>query len=105
MAIRGILFDKDGTIIDYCAHVGADQPRGGAAMPPRATRNWPRELLRRDGHDPDTDAVTAGSLLAAGSIAEIAEAFAAHLGVAHAGRPDGRHRAHLLEGGRQALPC
>ena len=49
--IRGILFDKDGTIIDYCAHLGADQPRGGAAMPPAAT-GVGGELLRAMARTP-----------------------------------------------------
>jgi phosphoglycolate phosphatase len=38
------------------------------------------ELLRAHGQDPETGAMAGDSVLAVGSIAEIAEAFAAHLG-------------------------
>jgi len=79
MAIRGILFDKDGTLIDYertwvpiHREVALYAAGGDAALA--------AELLRRHGQDPDTDAVIAGSVLAAGSIDDIAEAFAAQLG-------------------------
>jgi phosphoglycolate phosphatase len=79
VAIRGILFDKDGTLIDYrrswvpinreVAHYAA----GGDAM-------LAADLLRRNGQDPDSDRVIPGSVLAAGSIEDIAAAFAAQLG-------------------------
>ena len=79
MAIRGILFDKDGTLIDYertwvpiNRHVAAYAARGDAKVA--------EELLRRFGQDPVTDAVTPGSVLAAGSVDDIASAFAGYLG-------------------------
>lgn len=79
MAIRGILFDKDGTLIDYertwvpiHRHVAAYAAGGDAKVA--------AELLRRFGQDPVTDAVTPGSVLAAGSIDDIARAFASYLG-------------------------
>jgi len=79
VAIRGILFDKDGTLIDYertwvpiNRHV-ADYAAGGDAK-------VAEELLRRFGHDPVTDAITPGSVLAAGSVDDIASAFAGYLG-------------------------
>lgn len=79
MAIRGILFDKDGTVIDYRRtwvpinkDVALYAARGDAALA--------AELLRLHGQDPDTDAVTANSVLAAGSIYDVADAFAGHLG-------------------------
>ena len=79
MAIRGILFDKDGTLIDYertwvpIHHDVALYAAGGDTR-------LAAELLRRFGQDPETDEVTPGSVLAVGSIYDIAEAFSAYLG-------------------------
>ena len=79
MAIRGILFDKDGTLIDYrrtwvpINREVADFVAGGDPL-------LAAELLARNGHDPATDRVTAGSVLAAGSVDDIAAAFATQLG-------------------------
>lgn len=80
VAVRGILFDKDGTLIDYertwvpiHRHVAAYAAGGDARVA--------EELLRRFGQDPVTDAVTPGSVLAAGSIDDIAAAFAGYLGL------------------------
>ena len=77
MAMRGILFDKDGTLLDYwrtwipinrraALFVAGDNPRIAD------------ELLRLGGHDPGTDRVTPNTPLAAGSFNDIAEAFASH---------------------------
>jgi phosphoglycolate phosphatase len=79
-AIEGILFDKDGTLIDYARtwvpihkEVALYAARGDAALA--------AELLRRHGQDPDTgDELASNSVLAAGSVYDIADAFAAHLG-------------------------
>jgi phosphoglycolate phosphatase len=79
VAIRGILFDKDGTIIDY-DRTWVPIHRDVALFAASGDKALAADLLRRFGQDPDTDAVTAGSVLAAGSIYDIAEAFAAHLG-------------------------
>ncbi|HET7156009.1 MAG TPA: HAD family hydrolase [Hyphomicrobiaceae bacterium] len=80
MAIRGILFDKDGTLIDYertwvpiNRHVAAYAAGGDAKVA--------EALLRRFGHDPVTDAIEPGSVLAAGSVDDIASAFAGYLGL------------------------
>jgi len=80
VAIRGILFDKDGTLIDYertwvpiNRHVAAYAAGGDAKVA--------EELLRRFGHDPVTDAIEPGSVLAAGSVDDIASAFAGYLGL------------------------
>jgi phosphoglycolate phosphatase len=77
--IRGILFDKDGTILDY-ARTWVPTNREVALHAASGDKQLAAELLRVHGQDPDTGAVVGGSLLAAGSIAEIADAFAAHLG-------------------------
>jgi phosphoglycolate phosphatase len=112
MAIRGILFDKDGTIIDYWRtwvpinrEVALFAAKGDAALA--------AELLRLGGHDPATDRVTPGSALAAGSVEDIAEAFAVHLGAA--APPDlatsieaifrrgGAAHSALIEGARETI--
>ena len=79
MAIRGILFDKDGTLIDY-DRTWVPIHRDVALFAASGDQALAADLLRRFGQHPETDAVTAGSVLAAGSIYDIAEAFAAHLG-------------------------
>ena len=79
MSIRGILFDKDGTLIDYrrtWVPINREVADFAAGGDPRLAA----ELLARNGHDPATDRVTAGSVLAAGSVDDIAAAFAAQLG-------------------------
>jgi phosphoglycolate phosphatase len=79
MKIRGILFDKDGTIIDY-ARTWVPVNREAALYAASGDVILANELLRKSGQDPDTGTVAGTSVLAAGSIAEIAAAFAAHLG-------------------------
>ena len=74
--IAGILFDKDGTLLDYVkswvpvnyeiASIAAD---GDASLA--------RRLLLAGGMDPDTGYVTPDSLLAAGTAAEIAAGMVA----------------------------
>lgn len=75
--MRAILFDKDGTLIDYWRtwlpinrRVALFAADGDAALAD--------ELLALGGQDPLTGRVTPGSPLAAGGIADIAEAFARH---------------------------
>ncbi len=77
--VRAILFDKDGTIIDYWAtwlpinrEVALFAARGDIALADR--------LLRAGGQDPERNTVAPGTPLAAGSVAEIADVFAGLLG-------------------------
>src|SRR5262245_27604823 len=79
MAIRAILFDKDGTIIDYW-RTWVPINRQVALFAAHGDAELAAELLRQGGHDPATDRVAPGSALAAGSVDDIAETFAAHLG-------------------------
>ena len=85
MRIRGILLDKDGTILDYdktWIPINREAARFAACGDPRLID----ELLAIGGHDPVTNRIEPGCPLAAGSIDEIADLFAAHLG--HLTPPD-----------------
>ncbi|RDJ22333.1 HAD family hydrolase [Bosea caraganae] len=73
-AIRGLLFDKDGTLLDYAAswppinrEAGLLAARGDTAL---AT-----ELLRLGGVDPATGLALPDSVLAIGNTLELAEAW------------------------------
>lgn len=83
MPIRGILFDKDGTVLDYW-RTWVPINRQAALHAAGGDAALADELLRLGGHDPATDRVTPGSALAAGDFLDIAEAFAAHPRVADA---------------------
>jgi phosphoglycolate phosphatase len=112
MAIRGILFDKDGTIIDYW-RTWVPINREVALYAARGDKALADELLRMGGHDPATDRITPGSPLAAGDSLDIAEAFAAHRRVGGAGhlvvgierifRTGGAKHSALIVGARDAL--
>ncbi|WP_337266225.1 HAD family hydrolase [Oryzifoliimicrobium ureilyticus] len=75
-AIKGILFDKDGTLLDYDEswlpvnrELAAIAACGDAALAKR--------LLRACGMDPDTGKIEPDSLLAAGNTKQIAEGLTA----------------------------
>src|SRR5262249_60968072 len=85
MAIRGILFDNDGTIIDYW-RPWVPVTRAAALYAAGGEKALADALLRLGGHDPATDCITPGSPLAAGDALDIAEAFASHAGIAPADR-------------------
>jgi phosphoglycolate phosphatase len=83
VAIRGLLFDKDGTIIDYW-RTWVPVNRQAALYAAHGDAALACELLRLGGHEPDTDRITPGAPLAAGDFMDIALAFAAHPEVAPA---------------------
>lgn len=73
--IRGVLFDKDGTVLDYWKtwvpinrRVALFAANGDAALAER--------LLDLGGHDPATDIVRSGSPFAAGTAEDLARLFA-----------------------------
>ncbi len=78
MKIRGILFDKDGTLLDYWK-TWLPINRTIAMFAAGGDARLAAELLRAGGHDPETDCVTSGTVLAAGSHDEIADVFASVL--------------------------
>ena len=112
MAIRGILFDKDGTVVDYW-RTWVPINREVALYASRGNHTVANELLRMSGHDPATDRITPGSPLAAGDFLDIAEAFAAHPQVAPADqltagierifRTGGAKHSALISGARNTL--
>ena len=73
--LRGIVFDKDGTLIDYAAtwiptnHLVARQIAAGDEA-------LAEHLLQVAGHDPRTDRITPGCPLAAGSALDVALVWA-----------------------------
>ncbi|MGO1120796.1 HAD family hydrolase [Rhodovibrionaceae bacterium A322] len=78
MAIKGILFDKDGTLFDYQA-TWSPVNRKAAIAAASGNVAVSERLLAIGGHNPETDEVQAGSLLAAGNTSEIAMLWAAEL--------------------------
>jgi phosphoglycolate phosphatase len=74
MAINGILFDKDGTLLDYAASWTPINARA-AAIAARGDTALAARLLAMGGADRHGDSVRADSLLAVGNTAEIASAW------------------------------
>jgi phosphoglycolate phosphatase len=101
MAIKGILFDKDGTLLDYEATWLPLNQRAAVAAA-EGDQNLAARLLAAGGYDAASQRVRAGSTLAAGTNREIATCWAALL--------PGRGIAELTElveqvyteGGRQS---
>lgn len=77
-AIKGIVFDKDGTLLDFAATWLPAFREAAAAVAGDAEDTIAR-LLLLGGYDPASGTVAAGSLFAAGSNGEIAAAWATEL--------------------------
>lgn len=77
--IRGVLFDKDGTILDY-ARTWVPINREVALAAARGDGVLADALLRAGGHDPASDRVTPGSPLAAAGAVGVVACFGAVLG-------------------------
>lgn len=112
MAIGAILFDKDGTLIDYWL-TWLPINRQVALFAAGGDERLARELLRVGGQDPVTDRVVPGSVLAAGSVADIAAVFATELGarsppqlvqgIEAIFRRGGAEHGHLARGARKTV--
>lgn len=110
--MRAILFDKDGTLIDYWK-TWLPINRDVALRVAGGDEALARELLRAGGQDPQTGRLTPGSPLAAGGIADIAAAFATHPSITHTPRLErlidevfakgGADHSALIDGVRDAL--
>lgn len=77
--IRGVLFDKDGTLLDY-EKTWLPINHKVALAAAAGDKHLADELLRTCGHDPVTNRITPGTVIAAGTNDELAECFAAVLG-------------------------
>jgi len=75
MTIKGLLFDKDGTLLDY-HQTWAPLNRSAALHIAGGDLELAERMLDHAGQDPLTDRVRPGSDLAAGTAIEIATAFA-----------------------------
>lgn len=82
MAIRGILFDKDGTLLDFfetwvpAYRVAVEVAADVAGDPALANR-----MLRATGFDPENETFDPQSLLAGGTTAQICDAWADEAGL------------------------
>ncbi|WP_440996086.1 HAD family hydrolase [Arhodomonas sp. SL1] len=85
--VRGVLFDKDGTLFDYHRTWGPVN-RAAALEAAGGDAALAERLLVIGGVDPASGRAAGGSLLAAGHTGEIAEAWAAEMGL-----DDGRREA------------
>jgi phosphoglycolate phosphatase len=102
-AIRGILFDKDGTLVDYEATWGPINRRvadlAAAGDPALA-----RRLLELGGHDLEAGRTLGGSLLAAAHTREIAQAWIDAGAPFHLDDLTARMDSAFAEGARDAVP-
>ncbi len=104
MAIRGLLFDKDGTLLDFAA-TWLPVLREAAAAAAADHPHLILRLLEACGYDERNGRVRSGSLLAAGTTAEICAAWAEIL--PGGGRQDmlaAVEQAFIEGGARHAVP-
>ncbi len=90
MAIRGILFDKDGTLLDYHATWMPLNWQVARAVA-KGDEDLAERLMVSGGFDPETGRVRSGSTMAAGNNAEIAAHWQPLLG------PEAPSVEHLTE--------
>lgn len=74
MTIKGILFDKDGTLLDYAA-TWMPVNWKAAALVAGEDRDMVQRLMIAGGYDPEQGRVLSGTPLAAGNTMEIARTF------------------------------
>ncbi|MFN0217634.1 MAG: HAD family hydrolase [Hyphomicrobium sp.] len=73
--IKGLLFDKDGTVLDFYKTWGPIN-RDMAFEAAEGDAQLAAEILRAGGHDPETNIVASGGALAAASVEGIVDCFA-----------------------------
>ncbi len=110
--IRGLLFDKDGTVLDYW-RTWLPINRAVASYAAAGSADLRDKALAAGGHDPLTDRVVAGSVFAGGTIDEIVAVLRDAVGaVAPADLPamtvklfndGGAEHGVLVEGAREVL--
>ena len=84
MTIKGVLFDKDGTLLDYGA-TWMPANKAAALAAARGDAVLAERLLIAGGYDPARERIAANHVLAAGTAPEIAEAWQPHVaGWSHA---------------------
>lgn len=82
MAIRGILFDKDGTLLNFFeTWIPAYRAAVGVAADIARDPAMADRMLRVTGFDPDSGSLDPESLLAGGTTAQICEAWADEAGI------------------------
>lgn len=97
--IKGIVFDKDGTLIDYHS-TWSPLNEAAAAMAAGGNPELTAYLLDLGGRDPRTGRFRGGSLLAAADTREIAEVWA-EAGATHDVDSLERHIAGIFEAGAE----
>jgi phosphoglycolate phosphatase len=102
-AIRGILFDKDGTLVDYEATWGPINRRV-AELAGRGDPALAQRLLAIGGYDAESGRTRGGSLLAAAHTREIAQAWIDAGAAFDLDTLTGRMDAAFAEGARDAVP-
>jgi phosphoglycolate phosphatase len=100
VAISAILLDKDGTLIDYW-RTWLPINREVALFAAGGEDALARKLLLAGGQDPVSGRVEPGSVLAAGSVEDIARVFAAELGLASPARLSQGIEAIFRRGGAE----
>ena len=73
MAIRGVLFDKDGTLLDFAA-TWTPVIRAAALAAARDDSVLCERLLLIGGYNPETGRIASNAVLAAGNTLELASA-------------------------------
>lgn len=94
--IRGILFDKDGTLIDFRSQ-WLPAYRAAAAMLTEGDQAKSESLLRLGGYDPASNHLDPASPLACGTNRQIVEVWAEGLGIAATAELLGRVEAVFHE--------
>lgn len=93
MAIKGILFDKDGTLLDFFGTwIPAYKAAAEIAAEIAGDRALAYQMLRATGFDPAHNSLDPLSLLAGGTTAQICEAWADEAGIID--RAGFTHRIH-----------